>query len=89
VIQKGGDPKRLRSDPVAKQPSIGLRRKFLMKTPDGVETPLMLAFRAAQRGPTASGGPDNHALAQFDYWRIRNVFALSYAQLSALRKPCH
>jgi hypothetical protein len=57
-----------------------------MKAPDCLETPLMAAFRAAQ------GAADNIRRAgqpQFDYWRIRNVFALSYAQLSALRKPCH
>jgi hypothetical protein len=57
-----------------------------MKAPDCLETPLMAAFRAAQ------GGADNirqTGHSQFDYWRIRNVFAVSYAQLSALRKPCH
>jgi hypothetical protein len=38
--------------------------------------------------PTTSGNPVNQAPAQFDHWRIRKALALSYAQLSTLRKPC-
>jgi hypothetical protein len=61
----------VQSDPDAKWPSIGRRRKFLMKTADWVETPLMLAFRVAQGAPTISGKPVKPAPAPFDYWRIR------------------
>jgi hypothetical protein len=46
---KGCDPKGCKSDPAAKRPTIGLRRKFLVKMPDCVETPLMAAFQAARR----------------------------------------
>ena len=62
--------------------------KFL-EMQDRVETALIAAFRAARGAPTRPGKPANQVLAQFDYWRIRNAFAVSYAQLSALRRRCH
>jgi hypothetical protein len=57
-----------------------------MKAPDCLETPLMAAFRAAQG---AADTIRQIGQSPFDYWRTRNAFAVSYAQLSALRKPCH
>jgi hypothetical protein len=49
--------------------SIGLRRKFLVKTRDCVEIPLTAAFQAAPTGPPPTAGKAvNRTLVQFDYW---------------------
>jgi hypothetical protein len=46
---------------------IGLRRKFLMKTEDCIQTPLMAAFRPARTGRRKqSGEPIQDTLGQFD-----------------------
>jgi hypothetical protein len=73
----------LRSDLNAKHRTIGLPRKFSMKTRDCIETPLMAAFRAV----TQDRQLVDRILGHSTNGESAAVRAPARAQLSTLRKP--